>query len=77
MLCTFSRAIISILKYGHEYLLTIRILTVTNKSLHLENRFVDVSTVLVHKVYYNISQAYLESLKIGTHSVHVGSLYKQ
>ena len=42
---------------------TIRILTVTNKSLHLENHFVDVSTVRPHKMYYNISQVYLESLK--------------
>ena len=42
---------------------TIRILTATNKSLHLENHFVDVSTVLLHKMYYNISHVYLESLK--------------
>ena len=42
---------------------TIRIFTVTNKSLHLENHFVDVSTILLHKMYYNISQVYLESLK--------------
>ena len=42
---------------------TIRIFTVRNKSLHLENHFVDVSTALLHKMYYSISQAYLESLK--------------
>ena len=30
------------------------LLTVTNKLLHLENHFVDVSTVL-HKMHYNIS----------------------
>ena len=44
---------------------TIRIFTVTNKSLHLENHFVDVSTVLLHKMIhtYNIFQVYLESLK--------------
>ena len=42
---------------------TIRILTVTNKLLHLENHFVDVSTVLLHKMYYSISAVYLESLK--------------
>ena len=29
---------------------TIRILTVTKKLLHLENYFVDVSTVLKHKI---------------------------
>ena len=33
------------------------------ESLHLENHFVDVSTILLHKMYYNISQVYLESLK--------------
>ena len=42
---------------------TIRIFTVRNKSLHLENHFVDVSTALLHKMYYSISQVYLESLK--------------
>ena len=42
---------------------TIRIFTVTNKSLHFENHFVGVSTVLLHKMYYNIFQVYLESLK--------------
>ena len=42
---------------------TIRIFTVTNKSLLFENHFVDVSTVLLQKMYYNISQVYLESLK--------------
>ena len=42
---------------------TMRILTVTNKSLHLGNHFVDVSTARPHKMYYNISQVYLESLK--------------
>ena len=42
---------------------TIRTFTVTNKSLHLENHFVDVSTVLLHKMYCNIFQVYLESLK--------------
>ena len=41
---------------------TIRILTVTNKSLHFENHIVGVSTALLHKMYY-ISQVYLESLK--------------
>ena len=30
---------------------TIRVFTVTNKSLHLANHFVDVSTVLLHKMY--------------------------
>ena len=35
--------------------LTIRKLTVTNKLLHLKNYFVDVSTVLLHKIYYNIT----------------------
>ena len=45
---------------------TIRIFTVRNKSLHLENHFVDVSTALLHKMYYSISQVYLESLKIKT-----------
>ena len=43
---------------------TIRIFTVTNKSLYLENHFVDISTVLLHKMYYNIPQVYIESLKI-------------
>ena len=42
---------------------TIRIFTVTNRTLHLENHFVDVSTVPLHKMYYNIFQVYLESLK--------------
>ena len=42
---------------------TIRIFTVTNKSLLFENHFADVSTVLLHKMCYNISQVYLESLK--------------
>ena len=42
---------------------TICLLTVTNKSLHLENHFVDVSTALLHKMYSNNSQVYLESLK--------------
>ena len=40
---------------------TIGILTATNKLLHLENPSADVSTVL-HKMYYNISQVYPESL---------------
>ena len=35
---------------------TIRILTVTNKLLHLENHSADVSTILLHKMYYDISQ---------------------
>ena len=42
---------------------TILILTVTKESMHLENHFVDVSTVLLHKMYYSISQVYLDSLK--------------
>ena len=41
---------------------SIGILTVKNKSLQPENQFVDVSDVLLHKLYHNISQAYLESL---------------
>ena len=42
---------------------TIRISAVTNKLLHHENHVVDVSTVFLHKMYHNISQVYLESLK--------------
>ena len=63
MLCAFSQAIISILNMAARVSFTIRTFTVTNKSLHLENHFVDVSTILLHKMYYNISQVYLESLK--------------
>ena len=40
----------------------IGILTVKNKSLQLENQFVDVSNVLLLKLYHNISQGYIESL---------------
>ena len=54
---------ISILNMAARVSFTIRIFTVTNKSLHLENHFVDVSTILLYKMYYNISQVYLESLK--------------
>ena len=43
--------------------ITIRISTVTNKLLHLENHFADVSTVLLHKMYYNISQVFRDNLK--------------
>ena len=57
------QAIISILNMAVRVSFTIRIFTVTNRSLHLENHFVDVSTVVLHKMYHNIFQVYLESLK--------------
>ena len=62
VLYTFLQAIISILNMAARVSFTIHILTVTNKLLHLENHFVDVSTVLLHKMYYSISAVYLESL---------------
>ena len=56
-----SMVIISNLNTAAKQGLTIRILNVKNKSLRLENQFVDVSSVL-HKLHYNVSQVYLENL---------------
>jgi hypothetical protein len=49
--------------HGGQASFDIPFLTIKSKSGALENTFSNASNIFLHKLYYNISQLFLESLK--------------